>query len=131
MNVRSSLMTGLLMLAAGISACGQTISHLQDSRAPVGAAPRLPTTLPTLEAEAMPMERIGSSTSLDDQLAEIRKALPEFNSVVVRDPGVPADYPMLPAMTLKNVTLGQFLQFIQASYPVVQIIRIDGSAGAL
>ena len=50
---------------------------------------------------------------------------------MVRDPGVAPDYPTLPAMTLKNVTLGQFMQFVQASYPGVQCVRIDGPAGAL
>jgi hypothetical protein len=34
-------------------------------------------------------------------------------------------------MTLKNVTLGQFLQFIQASFPGVQYKRLDGPNGSL
>jgi len=79
----------------------------------------------------MPMERLDKPTPLDEVLASIRAADPTFNSVVVRDVGVPEAYPTLPAMTLKNVTVGQFLQFVRSSYPGFDCMRIDGPTGAL
>jgi len=141
MNFQRWCTTTLLTLATGLSACGQTISHLQDTRRQVGQPIARPSTQPgvqpevdqwpNLEKQPMPMDRIDKPVSLDDQFQAIRAAIPEFNSVVVREAGVPKDYPTLPAMTLKNVTLGQFLQFVQGAFPAVQIIRIDGTAGAL
>jgi hypothetical protein len=99
------------------------------------AAPPVPYNLarstPTIESAMMPGDRIDKPMLLDDQLEALRAALPNFNSVIVRDPGVAADYPMLPAMTLKNVTVGQFLQFVAASFPGVQFRQIDGPAGSL
>ncbi len=133
MNLRRSCITTLLTLATGLPAYAQTISRLQDTRHAVGSPPMLfPATLPTsLESRPMPMDRIEKPVSLDDELAAIRAEIPDFNSVVVREPNIPKDYPTLPTMTLKNVTVGQFLQFVQASYPAVQIIRIDGLSGQL
>jgi hypothetical protein len=121
------------MFLMSITACAQTISSLQDTRQQVGLPPRPAATMPanSMEAQTMPADRIDKPTLLDDELESIRAAVADFNSVVVRDPGVPADYPTLPVMTLKNVTLGQFLQFVRAAYPGVEIVRIDGPAGAL
>jgi hypothetical protein len=116
-----------------ITACAQTISNLQDTRQQVGLPPKPAATMPanSMEAQTMPTDRLDKPILLDDELESIRAAVADFNSVVVRDPGVPADYPTLPVMTLKNVTLGQFLQFVRAAYPGVEIVRIDGPAGAL
>ena len=133
MSIRNWCLTGPLMFLMSISACAQTISNLQDTRQQVGLPPRVAATMPAnaMEAQTMPTDRIDRPTLLDEELEAIRAAVPDFNSVVVRDPGVPADYPMLPVMTLKNVTLGQFLQFTRAAYPGMEIVRIDGPAGAL
>jgi hypothetical protein len=79
----------------------------------------------------MPAERIDKPILLDDEMEAIRMAIPSFNCVIVRDPGVAKNYPTIPAMTLKNVTLGQFMQFLQASFPGVQSKRIDGPSGSL
>jgi hypothetical protein len=79
----------------------------------------------------MPAERIDKPILLDDEMEAIRTAIPSFNCVIVRDPGVAKNYPTIPAMTLKNVTLGQFMQFLQASFPGVQSKRIDGPSGSL
>ena len=79
----------------------------------------------------MPTERIDKPILLDEQMEVIRQRIPSFNCVIVRDPGVAKNYPTIPVMMLKNVTVGQFLQFLQASFPGVQYKRIDGPAGAL
>jgi hypothetical protein len=109
-----------------LPACAQTISHLQNTRREVGSPPTVfPASAPaTLESRLMPMDRIERPIPLEDPLAAPRSAIPDFNSVVVRDDGVPQQYPTLPVMTLKNVTLGQFPQFVQASFPSAQILRV-------
>lgn len=133
MSIRNWCLTGPLVFLMSITACAQTISNLQDTRQQVGLPPRPAATMPanSMEAQTMPTDRIDKPILLDDELESIRAVIADFNSVVVRDPGVPADYPTLPVMTLKNVTLGQFLQFVRAAYPGVEIVRIDGPAGAL
>ena len=69
----------------------------------------------------MPTERIDKPILLDNQMDAIRAAIPSFNCVIVRDPGVSKDYPTIPAMTLKNVTLGQFARTLR---------RVMGATGA-
>src|SRR5689334_18053419 len=104
MCIRNVCLTGPLMFLMSITACAQTISGLQDTRQQVGRLPRPAATMPanSMEAQAMPTDRIERPILLDDELEAIRAAVADFNSVVVRDPGVPPDYPMLPVMTLKN-----------------------------
>jgi hypothetical protein len=133
MNLQRCCAIALLALTSSLPACAQTISHLQNTRREVGSPPTVfPASAPaTLESRLMPMDRIEKPIPLEDPLAAPRSAIPDFNSVVVRDDGVPQQYPTLPVMTLKNVTVGQFLQFVQASFPSVQILRIDGPPGAL
>jgi hypothetical protein len=68
--------------------------------------------------------------SLDEALKFIHDVAPGFNSVVVRAQGVDENYPIMPNISLKNVTIGQFLELIQKSYPI-QIDRIDGPVGPI
>ena len=123
-----------LLLIVTVSAFAQPKGGgggIQDTSRPIGAAPVTEFTGPALETHLMPGDRIDKPMTLDDEMDAIRAAMPEFNSVIVREPGVSTDYPTLPAMTLKNVTVGQFLQFVMASYPGVQVRRIDGPSGSL
>lgn len=85
---------------------------------------------PTIETKPMPGAGIERAT-LEQVLQSIHEAQPEFNSVVVRANGVPSDYPTIPTMSFKNVTIGQFLQFLQVSFPGITCYRIDGDAGPL
>lgn len=120
----------LLLLATG-GAGGQTLKPLEDTRREVGSpSAQRATSMPSVEAQPMPADSL-PATTLDQALETLRNSIPNFNSVITREPSVPADYPQLPAMTLKNVTVGQFLQFVQASFPGVQIVRIDGPSGSL
>jgi hypothetical protein len=67
-----------------------------------------------------------NGVSLDDLLSLLRQKIPGFNSVVIRAPGTPADYPAFGNLSVKNVTLGQFLDVVRASFPGVVVQRIDG-----
>jgi hypothetical protein len=83
------------------------------------------------EDAPMPMDRIEKPTLLDKQIEAIRAAVPGFNGVIVRSPGVEPNYPMLPPMTLRNVTIGQFMRFVQAAFPSVEVSRIEGPNGTV
>jgi hypothetical protein len=96
--------------------------------APAGEVPVEPP--PKVESQAMPGEKF-ENTPLDEVLQFIHDKVPEFNSVVVRSPGVQAGYPVIPGMSVKNVSIGQFLEFLEVSFPGVNIQRIKGPTGPL
>jgi hypothetical protein len=137
MQAGVSRLAAALVMIMSVAACAQTRPDAAPPPAEPPPVPRAPNPLDaassslSVESTPMPGERIERPTLLDDQMAALRAALPNFNVVIVRDPGVPKDYPTLPAMTLKNVTVGQFLEFIQASYPGMQLDRINGPTGTL
>jgi hypothetical protein len=134
MRPRIHILICPLLLIFSISAFAQPKgrdSTIQDTARPVGAPVITEFTGPPMETHPMPGDRIDKPTSLDDEMDAIRAAIPEFNSVVIREPVVSNDYPTLPSMTLKNVSVGQFLQFVMASYPGVTVRRIDGPSGSL
>ena len=68
---------------------------------------------------------------LGDMIDMLRDKVAGFNALIVRADGVASDYPTLPGMKLKNVTLGQFLQLLRASVPGLETQRIDGPQGPL
>jgi hypothetical protein len=85
---------------------------------------------PKIESQLMPGEKF-EDIQLSEVLTFMHEKLPEFNSVIVRSPGVDPNYPTLPQMSVKNVTIGQFLEFLKVSFPGVDIQRISGPAGPL
>jgi hypothetical protein len=78
----------------------------------------------------MPGETFEAIT-LDDVLMFMHEKMPAFNSVVVRAPGADTSYPIIPRMSVKNITIGQFLEFLKVSFPGVDIQRINGPQGPL
>jgi hypothetical protein len=102
----------------GVASMGGGTAEL----APVAPAP--------IESTVLPDGRI-DGVQLADYLALLHQKFPEFNSVIVRPPGVPDDYPTLPVMDLKGVTIGQLLDFVKASHPNIQVQRIDGPSAPL
>jgi hypothetical protein len=108
------------------------IAQGQTPGAPPPAAPETPKeVVPAVELQVIPGDKIGG-VSLDDMLDYLKDKVPGFNSTVVRPQGMSNDYPMMPQMTLKNVTVGQFLELLRTSFPGVTVTRIDnkGPAGA-
>ena len=109
------------------------------------AAPENPP--PVVNAEEM-QEKVLPAVNmpqvpLSDFLDFVHELVPGFQYVIVRDAGVPADYPAIPAMALKKVTFGQVLSIIQEAFPgmeyhpvesehgsVVFLFKIHGSLGA-
>jgi hypothetical protein len=83
------------------------------------------------EDAPMPMDRIERPTLLDTQIEAIRAAVPGFNAVILRSSGVAPNYPTLPPMQLKNVTIGQFMRFVQEAFPPVDVSPVDGPNGTL
>ena len=78
--------------------------------------------LPELKFESVP---------LAEALQFLRDAVPGFNGTIVRAPGVDPNYPTLPKIALKNVTLGQFMDLVRASFPGLDIALIDGKRDVL
>jgi hypothetical protein len=68
---------------------------------------------------------------LDAVIGDLRQKVAGFNVVIVRSDGVPGDFPQLPSMQMKNVTVGQFLQFLKTSFPGLDTLRIDGPNGPM
>jgi hypothetical protein len=98
---------------------------------PPGGAPVTPApATPEVETRLMPSDRI-QHKSLEDVLRTLNEKVPGFNSVVVRSPQVPAGYPEIDDLTPKNVTVGQFMQFVRSSFPAVTIEPIEGPNGML
>ncbi|WP_428940226.1 hypothetical protein [Fontivita pretiosa] len=111
----SSILTAILVLSSAVSAPAQQTQ---------------PTTAPTdqnlpVEARLFPGERLGN-VRLDDVLDYIRDRVPDFNAVVIREAGVPDDYPTLPQLDLRNVTIGQFMTFIGESFANVSVKLVPG-----
>ena len=137
MKIPEVLSIGLITFGLTIGACGQPVqdrssmNRIQNTAAPVGTPVRAPTTMPGLEGMPMPSDEITKPILLDDELREIHDAVPSFIWVLNRDGFAQPDYPTLPPMTLKHVTIGQFLQYVQVAFPGVQCVRIDGPEGSL
>jgi hypothetical protein len=85
---------------------------------------------PEIESRIIPGEKIGH-VPLDELLNYLKDKVPGFNAVIIRDPEVVPDYPTVPDMTLKNVTVGQLLQLLRTSFAGVEIIPIDGPTDPL
>jgi hypothetical protein len=115
-------LAGATALAAGGPGEGGGLNPPTPGATP---APTPPAPTPEVEAHIIPGEQM-PRTSLDKMLDYLKDKVPGFNSAVVREPDVLSDYPTLPDMTLKNVTVGQLLELVRSSYPGVDITRIDG-----
>ena len=64
---------------------------------------------------------------LREVLAELHKAVPTFQCVLTAPPGLSADdEPRVPAMELKDVTLGQFLQYVDRPTDGIYVRQIVG-----
>ena len=74
----------------------------------------------------MPLDRI-DRVPLGDVLATLKAKQPDFHYLIFRGPNVPADYPVLPPMSLDGVTIRQFLQVVQSECPGVQIRPITNA----
>jgi hypothetical protein len=99
---------------------------------PIGVSPNAtpaPTTLPG-EDKIIPEVAFNNAT-LETVVDFLRKSLPGFNAVIVRDNGVPADYPTISNLKLRDVGVGQLMEFIRTSYPGISLDRIAGPAGPL
>jgi hypothetical protein len=107
-------MLGLCMALTAATAMGQAnVPTTQRSSAPA------------IEDALMPAGPF-NGVSLADFLTFLKDTIPGFNSVLIRAPGAPPDYPTFDNLSLKNVTLGQFLDMLRTSYPGVYVQRIYG-----
>jgi len=69
------------------------------------------TTMPTIELSNQPLEKV---------LNELKQKLPGFEFSISRE-NVPHDAPVLPAMTVENISISQFADLIQQELPGVDI----------
>jgi hypothetical protein len=65
---------------------------------------------------------------LPDVLNELQHKVPDFRSVIVTNPFFPVDPGtlILPKLSAKDLTLGQFMDFLQAAFPGLSVQAIDG-----
>jgi hypothetical protein len=85
----------------------------------VGADPKKPaappltweTTMPAIEISKQPLEKV---------LNDLKKKLPGFDFSISRE-NVPHDYPVLPAMSVENVSLEDFFNLVQQEVPGVNV----------
>jgi hypothetical protein len=90
-----------------------------DAEKPVPPLTTWETTMPAIELSNQPLEKV---------LAELKKKLPGFYYSVSRE-NVPHDYPVLPKMSLENVSIGRFMDLVQQEIPGVQIneaVSVEG-----
>jgi hypothetical protein len=108
------LVAGLALLLAAVTA---------------SAEPPIPPDQPIKNDTPMPPLSVpAGGRPLRDVLADVQKSVPSFHCVVTSDPGMADNEPVLPPMQLTDLTIGQFLQFVNDTYPKVTIHRIDGAA---
>jgi hypothetical protein len=111
----TTLAAVVVLLLLPFQASGQTTAPARTK----------PTTVP-LDG-ILPEMRFDGQT-LDEVIEYIQTIVPDFNAVIIRPPGMPADQPTVPRMTLKNVTLLQLLQVLEASAST-KVDIIDGESG--
>jgi len=125
MNPAMSILAGLACMAL----CSMTLG--QPVPAPANTPAEIPEAAQKLEDTIVPDISVTGSTDLDTMIRQLRDKVAGFNVVIVRGEGVPNDYPTLPTIQTKNVTVGQFLQFLKTSFAGVNTQRIDGPNGPL
>ncbi len=67
-----------------------------------------------------------TEASLEDVLVRIKDGLPGFNAIVLREPGVPSDYPKLRNLNVNHITLSQFMVFLDKSFGCLNVTLIPG-----
>jgi hypothetical protein len=77
------------------------------------------TTMPAIELSHQPLEKV---------LGEMKAKLPGFDFSISRE-NVPHDQPVLPAMTVENVTLAQFASLLTEEIPGLRINEQSGGGG--
>lgn len=87
-----------------------------------------PTTLPIGEM-IMPAERFKNAT-FEQVLSAIRDRAPDFNYTIVREPGLPANYPLIEDLGTRNITVDQFLFLIDRIYGIKRE-PVEGPGGTL
>jgi hypothetical protein len=115
MNVRRNL--GIAMLAAVLVSPGWAQTTQPDA----------PATTQSAMERVLPELRFDNADFND--VMDFLRDLTGMNIVVVRDGGIPADYPRL-TVRLRDVTLEQFFTFLQRAYAITAD-EIDGPRGAV
>jgi hypothetical protein len=116
MNLRHLKYVAIVVLGFGVvSALAQSVP-----------TPAPATQQTDIEATVLP-ELAFDSMPFDDVLDFLRHKVNGFNAVAVRDPGAPPGYPLLTNLKLRDVSLGQFMEFIEKSYRGVHVERIQGT----
>ncbi|MDP9174086.1 MAG: polysaccharide biosynthesis/export family protein [Planctomycetota bacterium] len=67
--------------------------------------------------------------SLGDLLNLVHNHNPAFNFIVVRGSGVASDYPTIPGLNLKNISIGQFVGFVRDNYDTITVTAEVGGNG--
>ncbi len=123
--VLTAALTALALFAPIAVARGQAVVPAIPQPAPIEAAKKADEVDPPLPPIAI------TESSLDDVLDAIKDRLPSFNAVVIRDPGVPADYPKLRNMKTDNITVSQFMEFLDKGIDGINVVAIGGTKSNL
>lgn len=97
-------------------------------RPPGAPAPALPPILPPALSDTVLPDITFDNVSLPDALVQLQQKVPGFHSVIVPIQTNPVDPStlVLPKFSAKDLTLGQFLDFLQATFVGLQVQVIDG-----
>jgi hypothetical protein len=116
-----SLCALLILLTTDISLLGRRA----DAQSQAREAAALP--LPPSNAKEPTIPEISvDNMRIDDLIAFLRDTVPTFQTVVVRDTGVPDDYPSL-TLHLKNVTPDQLIEVLSQAYPSLEWSTTPGT----
>jgi hypothetical protein len=97
---------------------------------PKAAPPAAPLTAEEMQEKVLPAFDL-QAVRLSDFLDFVSELVPGFQYVIVRDAGVPGDFPTLPSMKLKKVTFGQVMSIIQEAIPQIETHPVESEKGAV
>lgn len=96
--------------------------------APFAAPAPPPPPRPAMDNTILPDENV-PSMPLENWLGEFRDQMPDLHCVIISGPGT--KMPVLPALSTKNLSVGQFMDFLKAAFPGLDIQVIDGPKAPL
>lgn len=115
-----SLCAFLILLTADITLLGRHADAQAHAPETAALPPSVSNSEPTIPEISV------DHVSIDDLIAFLRDTVPTFQTVVVRDTGVPDDYPSL-TLHLKNVTPDQLIEVLSQAYPSLEWSTTPGT----
>jgi len=104
-----------LLMVFAVLLLAAPVARAADPEAPKAAPGPMEKVIPEVQFD---------NIALGDVIQYLQDVAPGFKAVVVRESGVPEEYPRI-KMKLKNVTVAQIWQLLQLSYPDMQLQQVE------